>query len=114
MKQEPKDRLGTVAEDREGGSKDDQESLKSNEFFKGVDWKGLEEVFFFGIHTKRWMLQCRLLTIGWKFPGERMLRAPDGAKKHTHKYFNTCPIGNCPMQQFVRERYLPRLSLIHI
>ena len=46
MKQEPKDRLGTVAEDREGGSKDDQESLKSNVFFKGVDWKGLEEVFF--------------------------------------------------------------------
>lgn len=42
MKQEPKDRLGTV---REGeGGKDDHQSLKSNNFFKGVDWKGLEEV----------------------------------------------------------------------
>ena len=44
MKQEPKDRLGTVAEGRDDGSKDDEESLKANDFFKGVDWEGLEEV----------------------------------------------------------------------
>ena len=44
MEQEPKDRLGTVAEGKDDGSKDDVESLKSNDFFKGVDWKGLEEV----------------------------------------------------------------------
>ena len=44
MEQEPKDRLGTVAEGKDDGSKDDEESLKSNDFFKGVDWKGLEEV----------------------------------------------------------------------
>ena len=41
-KQEPKDRLGTVREGEDG--KDDHHSLKSNNFFKGVDWKGLEEV----------------------------------------------------------------------
>ena len=43
-KQEPKDRLGTVAEGQDDGSKDDEKSLKSHNFFKGVDWKGLEEV----------------------------------------------------------------------
>ena len=42
--QEPKDRLGTVAEGKDDGSRDDVEGLKSNDFFKGVDWKGLEEV----------------------------------------------------------------------
>jgi len=40
---EPKDRLGTVAEGQDDGSKDDEKSLKSHNFFKGVDWKGLEE-----------------------------------------------------------------------
>jgi len=38
---EPKDRLGTVREGEDG--KDDHQGLKSNNFFKGVDWKGLEE-----------------------------------------------------------------------
>ena len=42
--QEPVDRLGTVAEGREDGSKDDQESLQSHDFFKEIDWTALEEV----------------------------------------------------------------------
>ena len=44
INQEPVDRLGTVAEGREDGSKDDQESLKSHDFFKEIDWTALEEV----------------------------------------------------------------------
>jgi len=43
LTKEPKDRLGTVAEGKDDSSKDDVEGLKSNDFFKGVDWKGLEE-----------------------------------------------------------------------
>ena len=42
--QEPVDRLGTVAEGRDDGSKDDQESLQSHVFFKEIDWTALEEV----------------------------------------------------------------------
>ena len=42
--QEPVDRLGTVAEGRDDGSKDDHESLKSHDFFKEIDWTALEEV----------------------------------------------------------------------
>ena len=42
--QEPVDRLGTVAEGRDDGSKDDQESLKSHDFFKEIDWTAVEEV----------------------------------------------------------------------
>ena len=42
--QEPVDRLGTVAEGRGDESKDDQESLKSHDFFKEIDWTALEEV----------------------------------------------------------------------
>ena len=38
------DRLGTVVEGRDDGSKDDQESLKSHDFFKEIDWTALEEV----------------------------------------------------------------------
>jgi len=40
---EPVDRLGTVAEGRDDGSKDDHESLKSHDFFKEIDWTALEE-----------------------------------------------------------------------
>ena len=38
------DRLGTVAEGRDDGSKDDQESVQSHDFFKEIDWTALEEV----------------------------------------------------------------------
>ena len=86
MKQEPKDRLGTVAEDREGGSKDDQESLKSNEFFKGVDWKGLEEVFFFGIHFCPCLAPWTLAALGFPLAHKKTIFLPHLTQKNSFQF----------------------------